>query len=122
MIRITPTEARVIAAALNALAAELERAGRPTPHDLAALVGKFRAVRSGHFCLTVGDVADDDRVRSLGTIDDVITMTQLSERTIRRAVESGELPVYRFGRRVRFDLAVDVPAWVEGHRHDEAAA
>ena len=39
----------------------------------------------------------------------------LARRTLRRAVDHGELPTYVFGQRARIKVA-DLRAWLEAHR------
>lgn len=53
----------------------------------------------------------EDGVRLL-TTSTAAEITSLSEKTIRRAIDSGELPHVRFGRAVRIPL-VAVQAWID---------
>lgn len=48
-------------------------------------------------------------------VKDAAVYTTLSERTIRYAIERGELPTLRHGRRIVLRIA-DIDAWMGGNR------
>ncbi len=62
-------------------------------------------------------VTDD----GLLTVSDVIQKTKLSRATICRAMKSGDLVAFRFGRAVRVDRS-DLEAWLSANRDERRAA
>lgn len=55
------------------------------------------------------------------TVSDVIQKTKLSRATICRAMKSGDLVAFRFGRAVRIDPN-DLKAWLAANRDERRAA